>query len=180
MNALKRIGTVTAMGSLALASIDAAPPQDLAVRIIDQQSNETHYSYVLPARSATNSTGGATCSGNAATVSCTGSAATTESSMPARAVSYNVSGATLSLLLPDSRIAIVNCESKAPGLLKIAVKVGTEGRSVANRRGCRTPLVKDIHAEFDGDKPKLKWPVSLDGKTIETETYRILGIVAGQ
>jgi hypothetical protein len=40
------------------------------------------------------------------------------------------------------------------------------------------PLVDDIHAEFDGDKAKLQWSVSLDGKKIESETYKILGVLS--
>ena len=39
------------------------------------------------------------------------------------------------------------------------------------------PLVDDIDAEFNKDKAKLFWPVSLDGKKIESETYKILGIM---
>jgi hypothetical protein len=31
--------------------------------------------------------------------------------------------------------------------------------------------------EFSEDKAKLKWPVSIDGKKIESETYKILGIL---
>jgi hypothetical protein len=40
------------------------------------------------------------------------------------------------------------------------------------------PLVDDVQAEFDGDKAKLKWPVSLDGKKLESETYKILAVLA--
>ncbi len=32
-------------------------------------------------------------------------------------------------------------------------------------------------AEFDGDKAKLIWPVSLDGKKTDSETYKVLGIL---
>jgi hypothetical protein len=37
------------------------------------------------------------------------------------------------------------------------------------------PIVDDIVAEFDRDKARLKWPARLDGKKMETETYRSLG-----
>jgi hypothetical protein len=40
------------------------------------------------------------------------------------------------------------------------------------------PLVDDIEAEFNGDKAKLMWPVSIDGKKTELETYKILGVLA--
>ena len=87
---------------------------------------------------------------------------------PPRQVSFNVRGATFSLLLPDGRVAVVNCGSK--------LDWGMSG-AVHPRRSCRMPLVDDIQAEFDGDKAKLKWSVSIDGKKMESETYEILGIL---
>jgi hypothetical protein len=49
--------------------------------------------------------------------------------------------------------------------------------SVGNRRSCRKPLVESIQADFHGDNAKLIWPVSLDGKKMQSETYKILGIM---
>jgi hypothetical protein len=31
--------------------------------------------------------------------------------------------------------------------------------------------------EFSGDNAKLTWPVSIDGKKLQSETYKILGVV---
>jgi hypothetical protein len=45
-----------------------------------------------------------------------------------------------------------------------------------NKRSCRTPLVDTFEADFKGDNAKLIWPVSLDGKKMQSETYKILGI----
>lgn len=45
-----------------------------------------------------------------------------------------------------------------------------------NRRSCRIPLVSDIEAEFSGDKAKLFWPVSIDGKKFASETHKVLAI----
>ena len=39
------------------------------------------------------------------------------------------------------------------------------------------PIVDSIQADFHGDNAKLIWPVSLDGKTMQSETYKILGIL---
>jgi hypothetical protein len=39
------------------------------------------------------------------------------------------------------------------------------------------PIVDDIQAEFDGGKAKLTWPVSIDGKKMASETYKILGVL---
>ena len=82
--------------------------------------------------------------------------------------SFKVHGATFTLQLPDGRLAIVNCESKFAE--HMAGRVG-------NRRSCRTPLVDSIEADFNGDNAKLIWPVSLDGKKMQSETYKILGIL---
>jgi len=38
-------------------------------------------------------------------------------------------------------------------------------------------LVNNIEAEFDGDKAKLKWSVSIDGKKMQSETYTILAVL---
>ena len=82
--------------------------------------------------------------------------------------SFKVHGATFTLELPDGRLAIVNCESKFAE--HFAGHVG-------NRRSCRTPLVENIQVEFNDDNAKLIWPVSLDGKKMQSETYKILGIL---
>jgi hypothetical protein len=81
---------------------------------------------------------------------------------------FKVHGATFTLELPDGRLAVVNCESKFAE--HMAGRVG-------NRRSCRTPIVDNIQVDFHGDNAKLIWPVSLDGKKMQSETYKILGIL---
>jgi hypothetical protein len=81
---------------------------------------------------------------------------------------FTVHGATFTLQLPDGRLVIVNCDSKFAEHM-----AGAAG----NHRSCRTPVVDDIEAEFKGDNAKLIWPVSLDGKKMQSETYKILGIL---
>jgi hypothetical protein len=44
-------------------------------------------------------------------------------------------------------------------------------------QSCRDPLVKEIEADFKGKDAKLKWPVSLDGKKFDSETYKILAVI---
>ena len=78
-----------------------------------------------------------------------------------------VNGATLTLRLPDRREVKVSCESK------YALRL-----DFINRRSCRVPPSDDVTAEFDGDQAKLIWPVSLDGKKTQSETYTILNVVA--
>jgi hypothetical protein len=82
--------------------------------------------------------------------------------------SFKVHGATFTLQLPDGRLAIVNCEGKFAEHM-----TGPAG----NRRSCRVPLVESIEADFHGDNAKLIWSVSLDGKKMQSETYKILGVL---
>jgi hypothetical protein len=76
-------------------------------------------------------------------------------------------GATLTLQLPDGRMAVVNCDSKFAE--HFAGRAG-------NRRSCRVPLVDTLSAEFKGDNAKLSWSVSLDGKKMQSETYKIVAV----
>lgn len=65
------------------------------------------------------------------------------------------------LLLPDGRIAVVACLDKG----------------VLMPRDCRVPIIDNIQAEFDGDRAKLLWPVSLDGRKAQSETYKVVAIM---
>jgi hypothetical protein len=159
---------VTVVGLILLCA-SSASAQTLEVKIIDRQDNETDYTYVVPGHFSSQANSNVNCNGVADSVNCNGSTTTTGSSTPAHEVSYRVRGATFSLQLPDGRIAVVNCESKFAEHM-----AGPAG----NHRSCRMPIVDNIEAEFKGDKAKLEWPVSLDGKKTQSETYKILGVLA--
>jgi hypothetical protein len=62
----------------------------------------------------------------------------------------------------------VNCEGKFKERM-----AGPAG----NHRSCRIPLVDEFNVDFKGDNAKLEWPTSIDGKKMESETYKILGIL---
>jgi hypothetical protein len=49
-----------------------------------------------------------------------------------------------------------------------------------NHPDCRVPIVDDIDADFHGDKAKLEWIVSLDGRKRQSETYKVLGVLPRQ
>jgi hypothetical protein len=154
--------------ALLLACSTCAFGQRLEVKVLDRQDNETDYSYVVPGHFSSYSNASASCSGTDSSVSCSGSGTTNGISTPGHQVSYHVRGATFTLLLPDGRGVIVNCESKFAERM-----AGPQG----NHRSCRIPLVENIDAEFKGDKAKLEWVVSLDGKKKQSETYKILAIL---
>ena len=136
------------------------------VKIVDRQDSEQGYSYVVPARIQTNSSTNVDCTAYPNSVGCAGTTRSTTTGTPALQGAYSVRGATFSLLLEDGRIAVVNCASKA----------NLTQWSYAARRSCRMPIVDEILVEFSGDNAKLIWPVSIDGKKLESETYKIIGI----
>lgn len=142
--------------------------QKFEVKIVDRQDNETEYTYVVPGHFSSYSNSYANCNGSDSSVNCSGSTTTNGFATPAHQVSFRVRGATFSLSLPDGRVAIVNCESKFKERF-----AGPAG----NHRSCRQPLVDNIEADFHGDKAKLEWVVSLDGKKKESETYKILAVL---
>jgi hypothetical protein len=148
--------------------VASAFAQKLAVKIIDRQNNGGSYTYVVPGYSNTNSNTNVSCNGDGTNLNCNGSTRTTGSNTPGLVGSYEVTGATLSLQLPDGRVAIVNCASK----LNL-----TDWSTLNTYRSCRVPLVNDVQAEFYGDKAKLKWSVSIDGKKMESETYKIIAVL---
>ena len=158
----------TAIAALILAFPISALAQKLDVKIVDRQDNETEYTYVVPGHYSSQSNSYANCNGSDTNVNCNGSTTTNGYSTPAHQVSYHVRGATFALQLPDGRIAIVNCESKFKERM-----AGPAG----NHRSCRKPLVENIQVDFHGDKAKLEWVVSLDGKKTQSETYKILAVL---
>ena len=145
-----------------------AEKMELKVKVVDRQTHDTHYTYFVPAEFTSHSNSSASCLGADSAINCSGSSTTHGTATPAYSGSFDVRGATLSLQLPDGQIAVVNCDSKF-----VEHFAGHAG----NHRDCRVPLVNDIRVEFDGGKAKLKWPVSIDGKKIASETYKILGVL---
>ena len=157
-----------AIAGLILVCAAYASAQKLTVTIINRQDFETDYTYVVPGHFNSYSNSNVNCNVGDSNVNCNGSTTTTGSSMPAQQVSFHVRGATFTLQLPDGRAAVVNCESKFKERM-----AGPRG----NRRSCRVPLVDTIQTDFHGDKAKLEWVVSLDGKKTQSETYKILAIL---
>jgi len=160
------------LAALSMLAMSMYAGQKFDVKIINRQTGETGYSYVVAGRSQTNADATANCNGTTNTVNCSGTTTATTTSTPAQEVSYTVTGATFTLQLPDGRRAVVNCESK----------FNWNDFSKANqvRRSCKIPLVDSIQAEFDGDKALLKWSVSIDGKKTQSETYKIIAVLDKQ
>lgn len=157
-----------AIAGLVLVCAGSASAQKLQVKIIDRQDHDTDYSYVVPAHAYANANANVNCNGDGSNVNCNGSSNAYATSTPAEEVPFHVRGATFSLLLPDGRIAVVNCDAKFAEHF-----AGPRG----NHRSCREPIVDNIEADFHGGNAKLIWVVSLDGKKTDSETYKVLGIL---
>jgi hypothetical protein len=154
-----------AIAGLILICAASASAQTLVVKILDRQDSATGYTYFAPGFFNSQSTSNVNCYGDTS-VRCSGSSTTNGTITAPRRISYEVRGATFTLLLPDGRGAVVNCESKYMPKF-----------DYINRRSCRMPLVDNIHAEFHGDKAKLEWVVSLDGKKMQSETYKVIAVL---
>lgn len=153
------------MTLLYLAScVSAASAQKLDVSVLYRQDSDVNYFAVIPGYTGEATEGAPDCSLDPMSPECSGTA---RSTAPGD-VAYNVVGTTLSLLLPDGRVALVNCVNK----------YSSKGNYI-NRRSCGMPLVEHVQAEFNGKTAKLKWPVGTDGK-IESENYKIVAFLDKQ
>jgi hypothetical protein len=157
-----------------------APGQKMNVKIIQRQNNESEYTYVVPGHFNSTSNTNLNCNTGASNVNCTGRTTTSGTSTEPREISYRVAGATFSLLLPDGRVTVVNCEGKPLSVWGN----GGPGRAVSTGerpwRSCRMPLVDDIQVEFKGKNAKLIWLASVDGKKFDSERYKILAVLERQ
>jgi hypothetical protein len=163
--------TAFLIGTLALLarSDPARAAKDLDVTIINREDHRTNYTYFVPAHSTSTANTSVDCSENQASVNCSGTTTANAIAFPARRGGYEVRGATFTLQLPDGRVAVVNCDNKSNWT--------DFSKMNQARRSCKVPLVDKIQAEFHGDNAKLKWPVSIDGKKLESETYKILAVL---
>lgn len=157
-----------AIFGLILVCAIPASAQKYTVKIVDRQEHDNNYNYFVPGYSSSYTNANANCNGGDNYANCTGTGTTNTTSTPAQHGSFSVRGATFSLLLPDGRIAVVNCDIKFAEHF-----AGAAG----NHRNCRQPIVDNIQADFHGGNAKLEWVVSLDGKKTESETYKVLGIL---
>ena len=124
MRNLMTVGAILVASTISLA----AEAKRMTVKVIDVQNSESEYSGTIPGRVNTY----------------VGTSTINTTVTPAQEVGYSVKGATLQLLLPDGRTAVVNCVSEyAP-----------RGDYV-NRRSCRVPDQNVITVEFKGKDAKL-------------------------
>ena len=149
--------------------ITPAFAQKLSVKKINRQDNETGYSYVVPGYTSSNSNTNVNCFGAANTSNCNGSTTMTGLQQTWSA----------SVLSRTRSYVLASFAGRTSGGRQLRKQIfGAHGVLRGNHRSCRTPMVDEIEADFNGDKAKLKWPVSLDGKKMESETYKGIGVLA--
>ena len=154
--------TRSILTAIALTMAPAAFAQTLLVRIVERHDTKTELTAEIPDQAG--STASKSSTGEKKAGSSDKSAAKADKGTQIR--NYSVTGATLTLQLPDRRLVRVTCESK------YALRF-----DYINRRSCRTPPADDVTAEFKGDEARLIWSVSLDNRKTQSETYTILNIV---
>jgi hypothetical protein len=168
---MKPVSLVLALMIFTLPAVHVCFGEKLNVKIIQRQNNESEYTYVVPGHYNSTSDANVNCNVGSSNMNCSGTQTTQGSSTAPSSISYTVMGATFSLLLPDGRVAVVNCVSKTLSAW------GAYGRPMGLQRSCRTPLVNDIVVDFKGKNAKLMWSASIDGKKFESETYKILAVL---
>jgi hypothetical protein len=150
---------------LAVSGVPAlAQPKVVQVHIVNREESKKELKAVIPALPDLKGSD----KGTEKSATDKGSAEKSETKPP-ETRTQTVTGATLTLRLPDGRGVKVACESK------YAFRM-----DYINRRDCRVPPADEVTAEFDGDQAKLIWPVSIDGRKTQSETYKILNILPAQ
>jgi hypothetical protein len=152
---------ILGLGLVILSLASCAPmvsAEKLDATVLYRQNSDTDYNALVP--------------GYSGTIDCAADLGNPECYDTSRAaavpgeLSLNVVGTTLSLKLPDGKVAVLNCVNK----------YSYKGTAL-NRRSCGMPLVEHVQAEFKGDIARLEWLVSQDGRKTESETYKVLALL---
>jgi len=144
-------------------SASFAAAQKLSVNVLYRQDSDVMYHAVVPGYSGPNAdiTGACTLDPDPANCPDPNQGGDIKGSP-----SYILMGTTLSLGLPDGRIALVNCMSRH-----------SANGNYINRHSCGMPLTPRADAEFNRQSARLSWTVGTDNKA-ESETYRVVAILA--
>lgn len=157
MGKIKWFGVALIVGYL-LFWASTVSAQKLDATVLYRQNSDTSYAALVPGYS------------DPASPDCAADLANAQCYNPAHSsqTDYNVVGTTLSLLLPDGKIAVVNCVNQ--------YKYSSKGAFLP-RRSCGMPLVEHVQAEFKGNVAKLEWPVGPDDRRIESEKYKVVAVL---
>lgn len=153
--------------ALTVAGVSSAKTIAYQVKVIDDVPSSTNYNWAIS---------------GSITTSCYGNTCATNWSDPSSGTSQ-ANGATLKLLLPDNRIAVVECDMKenVGGSIALAIAAGMNNQSATPiYRDCRVPETgSTVTAEFKKNRVKLHMQdPSIDGSgRHHSETYVLIGIL---
>jgi len=151
------------LAALSLAFlVRSASAEKIQASVLYRQNSDVTYRAFVPGYSAANAeiTGACRLDPDPANCPGTGQIGTANGD-----VNYVLVGATLSLGLPDGRIAVVNC-------------VNSFSAKGNYKRYCGMPMVERVEAEFYGQNARLTWRVGSDGQKSASETYRVVALLA--
>ncbi|MBS1802862.1 MAG: hypothetical protein JST28_05815 [Acidobacteria bacterium] len=145
-------------------SVSSAAAQKVSVNVLYRQDSDIVYHAVIPGYSGPNADVTGACTLDPDPANCPDP----KQNEDQKAVpTYLLSGTTLSLGLPDGRIALVNCVSRH-----------SANGNYINRHSCGMPLTERADAEFVGQSAKLSWTLAVNGNRTESETYRVVAVLA--
>jgi hypothetical protein len=151
------------LAALSLAfSVTSGSAQKLDVSVLYRQDSDVMYHAVVPGYSGPNADVTGACTLDPDPANCPDPSQATN-----REPLYALVGTTLSLGLPDGRIAVVNCVSRH-----------SASGNYINRHSCGVPLTEHAEADFNGKSAKLSWTSGADGKKTDSEIYRIVVMLA--
>jgi hypothetical protein len=143
-------------------SVRSASAQKIEASVLYRQESDSRYIAVVPGYSGPESDITGACLLDPDPANCPPVDADGSNGSP----NYMLIGTTLSLLLPDGRVALVNCQNR----------FSAKGTYI-NRRNCGMPMVPRVEAEFNGPIAKLTWTAGSDGKKTESETYKVVAML---
>ena len=153
------------LAALSLAFSGAfAAAQRVPVSVLYRQDSDIVYHAVIPGYSGPNADVTGACTLDPDPANCPDQNQSTDAK---GTPTYLLSGTTLSLGLPDGRIALVNCVSRH-----------SANGNYINRRSCGMPMSERADAEFAGQSAKLSWALASNGNKTESETYRVVALLA--
>jgi len=145
-------------------SVGSAAAQRLSVSVLYRQDSDVVYHAVIPGYSGPNADVTGACTLDPDPANCPDPRQDVASKGQP---TYLLSGTTLSLGLPDGRIAVVNCVSRH-----------SSNGNYINRHSCGMPLSEHAEAEFVGQSAKLSWTLGSSGNRIESETYKVVAVLS--
>jgi len=147
-----------------LISAGSVAAQKVSVSVLYRQDSDIVYHAVIPGYSGPNADVTGACTLDPDPANCPDPKQNDDLKA---APTYLLLGTTLSLGLPDGRIALVNCVSRH-----------SANGNYINRHSCGMPLSERADAEFIGQSARLSWTLAANGNRVESETYRIVALLA--